>query len=69
MRGDSELDTSPGVHGDEGSQYYLQAGSRIGIAFNAGIIDILVQAPTIAWSSRPFAAKEILSVSLSIRLN
>jgi len=61
--------TRPGVHGAPGSQYYLQAGSRVGIAFNAGIVDILVQAPTIAWSSQPFAAKEILSVALSIRLN
>lgn len=69
IRGDGELDTSPGVHGALGSQYYLQAGSRVGIAFNAGIVDILVQAPTIAWSSAPFAAKEILSVALSIRLN
>jgi hypothetical protein len=25
--------------------------------------------PTIAWSSSPFAAKEILSVALSFRLN
>ena len=69
VRGDAEDDTSPGVHGAPGSQYYLQAGSRVGIAFNAGIVDILVQAPTIAWSSSPFAAKEILSVALSIRLN
>jgi hypothetical protein len=52
-----------------GSQYYFQAGSRLGIAFNAGIVDILVQGPTIAWSSDPFAANEILSVALSIRLN
>ena len=29
----------------------------------------LVQGPTIAWSSSPFAAKEILSVALSFRLN
>ncbi len=69
IRGDAELDASPGVHGAPGSQYYLQAGSRLGVAFNAGLVDILVQAPTIAWSSRPFAAKEILSVALSIRLN
>jgi hypothetical protein len=69
VRGEDELDTSPGVHGSPGSQYYFQAGSRLGIAFNAGIVDILVQAPTIAWSSSPFAAHEILSVQLSIRLN
>jgi hypothetical protein len=69
IRGDDELDTSPGVHGSEGSQYYFQAGSRLGVAFNAGIIDILVQGPTLAWTSTPFAAHEILSVQLSIRLN
>ncbi|HKD20196.1 MAG TPA: hypothetical protein VKG23_20265 [Thermoanaerobaculia bacterium] len=69
IRGQEETDGSPGVHGAPGSEYYLQAGSRVGIAFNAGIVDILVQGPTIAWSSSPFAAKEILSVLLSIRLN
>jgi hypothetical protein len=69
IHGGDEDDTSPGVHGAPGSQYYFQAGSRVGIAFNAGIVDILVQGPTIAWSSSPFAAKEILSVLLSIRLN
>ena len=69
IRGDEELDTSPGVHGPLGSQYYLQPGSRLGIAFNAGIVDIRVEAPTIAWRSDPFAAHEILNVQLSIRLN
>jgi hypothetical protein len=69
IRGDDELDTSPGVHGTLGSQYYFQAGSRLGIAFNAGIIDLLVEGPTIAWRSDPFAAHEVLSVHLGIRLN
>ena len=69
IHGGDLFDGSPGIHGAEGSQYYFQAGSRIGIAFNAGIIDIFVQGPTIAWSSSPFAAKEILSVALSFRLN
>ena len=69
LRGGDVFDGSPGVHGELGSQYYFQAGSRIGVAFNAGIIDILVQGPTIAWSSTPFASKEILSVALSFRLN
>jgi len=69
IRGDDELDTSAGVHGGLGDQHYFQAGSRVGVAFNAGIVDILVEAPTIAWRSDPFAAHEILSVQLSIRLN
>jgi hypothetical protein len=69
VRGDDVFDDSPGVHGSLGSQYYFQAGSRLGIAFNAGIVDIFVQGPTLAWTSTPFAAKEILSVALSIRLN
>jgi hypothetical protein len=69
IRGGDVFDESPFVHGRLGSQYYFQPGSRIGVDFNAGIIDIQVQGPTIAWSSTPFAGKEILSVALSFRLN
>jgi hypothetical protein len=69
IRGEEELDTSPDVHGSLGSQYYFQAGSRLGIAFNAGIVDLLVETPTLAWSGKPFAAHEVLSVHLGIRLN
>ena len=58
------------MHGSEAaSQHYFQAGSRLGIAFNAGIIDLLVEAPTIAWRSHPFNAHEVLTFSLGIRLN
>jgi hypothetical protein len=70
INGQSELDLSPDVHGSEAaSQHYFQAGSRVGIAFNAGIIDLLVEAPTIAWRSQPFNAHEVLTFSLGIRLN
>jgi hypothetical protein len=69
VRGDEELDTSPGVHGDAGSQYYFRAGTRLGIVLNAGIMDILVEGPTLAWDSSPFAANEILSFRLGIRLD
>jgi hypothetical protein len=70
IRGQSELDLSPDVHGsNSGSQHYFQAGSRLGIAFNAGIIDLLVEAPTLAWRSHPFNAGEVLTFSLGIRLN
>jgi len=69
VRGDEEFDASPGVHGDAGGQYYFQAGTRLGIVLNAGIIDILVEGPTLAWDSSPFAAKEILSFRLGIRLD
>src|SRR5262245_44178591 len=69
IRGDDELDTSLGVHGALGSQYYFQPGSRLGIAFNAGLVDLVVEAPTLAWTSHPFAAHEVLSVHLGIRLN
>jgi len=69
VRGDEEFDTSPGVHGSPGSQYYFQAGTRLGIVLNAGIIDILVEGPTLAWDSSPFAAKEILGFRLGIRLD
>jgi len=69
VRGDEEFDTSPGVHGTAGSQYYFQAGTRLGIVLNAGIIDILVEGPTLAWDSSPFAAKEILGFRIGIRLD
>lgn len=69
VRGDEEFDVSPGVHGDAGSQYYFQAGTRLGVMLNAGIIDILVEGPTLAWNSSPFTAKEILSFRLGIRLD
>jgi len=69
VSGESEVDASPGVHGNPGSQYYFQAGTRLGIALNAGIMDILVEGPTLAWESSPFAAKEILSFRLGIRLD
>ena len=69
VRGESEVDTSPGVHGSPGSQYYFEAGTRLGVVLNAGIIDILVEGPTLAWESSPFAAKEILGFRLGIRVD
>lgn len=69
IRGRDEDDPSADVHGSVGAQHYLQAGSRLGVAFNAGLVDLLVEAPTIAWRSKPFDAGEVLSVSLAIRLN
>jgi hypothetical protein len=69
IHGGEDFDPSPDVHGSAGSQHYFQPGSRLGIAFNAGIIDLLVEAPTIAWRSDPFNAHEILSFRFSIRLN
>jgi hypothetical protein len=69
VRGDEELDASPGVHGDLGSQYYFQAGTRLGVALNAGIVDLLLEGPTLAWDSSPFSAKEILSIRIGIRVD
>ena len=69
VRGNGEVDTSPGVHGDPGSEYYLQAGSRLGVVLRAGVFDLLVEGPTLAWTSTPFAGREVLSVRLGIELN
>ena len=68
IRGTGEIDTSAGVHGSPGSEYYLLAGSRIGLALRLGIFDLLVEGPTIAWTSDPFATNEILSFRLGFRL-
>ncbi len=69
IRGAAEDDLSPDVHGSPGGQYYFQAGTRAGIAFNAGIVDILVEAPTLAWRAHPFDTGERVSFGLGIRLN
>ncbi|HET9793023.1 MAG TPA: hypothetical protein VFS34_01075, partial [Thermoanaerobaculia bacterium] len=68
VSGKSEIDPSPGVHGSPGSPYYFSAGSRLGFAFNAGIMDILLEGPTLTWESSPFAADEILTIRIGFRL-
>jgi hypothetical protein len=68
IRGKQDLDTSAGVQGPQGAEYYLLAGSRAGLALRLGVVDLLVESPTVAWSSDPFGAREILSFSLGIRL-
>jgi hypothetical protein len=67
--GKSEVDHSPDVHGPDDAQYYLQAGSRLGIVLSAGIVDLLVEGPTLAWRNDPFNTGEVLSVKLGIKLN
>ena len=68
IRGKGEVDPSTGVHGPPGSEYYLLAGSRAGLALRLGFIELLVDGPTIAWTAEPFGAREILSFTLGIRL-
>jgi hypothetical protein len=68
VSGKSEIDPSPGVHGSPDDAYYFSAGSRLGFALNVGIVDILVEGPTLAWESSPFAANEILTIRVGFRL-
>jgi hypothetical protein len=49
-------------------RYYLQLGSRIGVAFTAGLIDLLLQAPTLTWRSNPWNTDEILTFQVGIKL-
>jgi hypothetical protein len=46
----------------------MQAGSRIGAALRAGIIDLLVQSPTLPWRTNPLSTTEIATFQLGIRL-
>jgi len=69
IRGVSIDDTAPGVRGSPGGHYFLQAGSRIGLALSAGMVDLLVQAPMLAWQASPFDTGEILSLRLALRLS
>ena len=66
--GNSEVDDSPGVHGSPGDEHYFRAGSRLGIALNLGIVDILVEGPTLAWESSPNAAGEVVGFRIGFRL-
>lgn len=68
VRGRGQTDGSTGTHGGPGSEYYFLAGSRAGIALRLGLLDLLVDSPTVAWTSDPFGAHEILSFTLGIRL-
>jgi hypothetical protein len=68
IRGGGEPDVTTGAHGTAGSEYYLLAGSRAGLVARFGVIDLLIDTPTIAWSSHPFGTKEILSFTIGARL-
>ena len=61
-------DPSMDVYGKPPGEYYFQAGSRLGVALNAGLLDILVQAPTLAWRSNPFRDVEILTLQVGAKL-
>jgi hypothetical protein len=68
VRGIAVADPAPGVHGSPPGQYFLQGGSRLGLALSAGMIDLLVQLPTLAWQASPFNTGEILSLRLGLRV-
>jgi hypothetical protein len=68
IRGKGAVDGSTGVHGPPGGEYYLLAGSRIGLALRLGIADLLVESPTIAWTSDPFGTNEIVGFRIGIGL-
>jgi hypothetical protein len=44
------------------------ASSRVGLALSAGMLDLLVQAPSLAWrGNRPFDTGEILTLRLALQ--
>jgi hypothetical protein len=61
-------DPSPFTHERTPRPYYLQAGSRLGFAMTAGLVDLLVQGPSAAWSSHPFQGGEILTFQIGLKL-
>jgi hypothetical protein len=68
VRGVSNGEPAPGVRGRPGSQYFLMASSRVGLALSAGMLDLLVQAPSLAWrGNRPFDTGEILTLRLALQ--
>jgi hypothetical protein len=65
VRGGALVDAAPGVLGSPGGQFFLRPGSRLGLVLSAGLVELLVQTPTLAWTATPFTTGEILSVSLA----
>lgn len=68
IRGKQDVDPTLGVQGPPGAEYYLLAGSRAGLALRFGVIDLVVESPTVAWAAQPFGGNEILTFVLGIRL-
>ncbi len=51
-----------------GRQYYFQVGSQLGLAFTAGLVDLVLQAPTLPWRGNVLSTTEILTFRVGIRL-
>jgi hypothetical protein len=68
IRGKDQLDGTTGVQGPPGSEYFLVAGSRLGLAVRLGVADLLVQGPTVTWTSQPFGLHEVLGFRIAIQL-
>ena len=62
------VDSSPDVRTYGAHRYYVQVGSRLGVAFSAGLVDLLLQAPTLPWRTDPWNTGEILTFQMGIRL-
>jgi hypothetical protein len=62
------VDNAPDVRSYGDRSYYVQLGSRLGVAFSAGLVDLLVQAPTFLWRSNPWNTSEILTFQVGFRL-
>ncbi len=62
------VDSSPDARTRGDHQYYLQVGSRLGVAFSAGLIDVLLQAPTLPWRTDPWNTGEIVTFQMGIKL-
>ncbi|AKV03971.1 hypothetical protein AKJ09_10634 [Labilithrix luteola] len=70
------IETGPRVAGSSNDpsrevsgNFFFQAGSRLGLAFTGGIVDFLIQGPTLVWHDEPFQDGEIVSVQMGIRLH
>jgi hypothetical protein len=68
VRGKDQVDGTVGVQGPPGSEYFLVAGSRVGLGLRLGIADVLVQGPTVTWTSQPFGLHEVLGFRIGIQL-
>ena len=68
VRGTDETDESTGVHGPPGASTTSSRARASASRSRFGVLDLLVDSPTIAWTSDPFGTHEILSFTIGIRL-
>jgi hypothetical protein len=66
--GGTGTDATVDVYNTAGDLFF-QIGSRVGLVFNAGLVDLLVQAPTLVWNPTPVYTNEIVTFQIGFKVH